>query len=145
MTSARRVAAEHRRGQKPRLGPRRGEGAPHPGRACLSSSWLPELLRQVKAQNAGATESVLLWSTRKLGPHATEHAPYRVGGNLSSVDREAAPLPPRSAMELVNLNIDHLPPPLSGWKLGTEEAGKQKPNKQREPLQKGPCNRLKSL
>ena len=26
---------------------------------------------------------------------------------------------------------------MSGRKLGTEEAGKQKPNKQREPLQKG--------
>ena len=59
-------------GQKLRLGPWRGEGAPHPGRVCLSSSWLPEPLRPGKAQNAGATESALLQNTRKLEPHATQ-------------------------------------------------------------------------
>ena len=60
------------RAQKLWLGPGRGEGAPHLGRAHLSSSWLHELLRPGKAQNGGATESVLLWSTRKLEPHATQ-------------------------------------------------------------------------
>ena len=58
-------------GRKLRLGPWRGEGAPHPGRVRTSRSWLPELLGLGKAQNAGATESTLLWSTRKLEPHAT--------------------------------------------------------------------------
>ena len=33
------------------------------GRVHTSSSWLPELLRSGKAQNAGPTESVLLWNT----------------------------------------------------------------------------------
>ena len=32
---------------------------------------------------------------------------------------------------------------MSGWKLDTEENGKQKPNKQREPLQKGPVQKIK--
>ena len=32
---------------------------------------------------------------------------------------------------------------MSGWKLGTEETGRQKPNKQREPLQKGPVQQIK--
>ena len=32
---------------------------------------------------------------------------------------------------------------MSGRKLGTEETGKQKPNKQREPLQKGPVHKIK--
>ena len=54
-----------------RLGPRRGEGVAHPGRVCLSSSWLPELLGPGKAQSAGATESTLLWNTQKLESHAT--------------------------------------------------------------------------
>ena len=48
-----------------------GKGAPHPGRG-RPSLWLPELLRPGKAQNAGATESALLWSTRKLEPHSTQ-------------------------------------------------------------------------
>ena len=30
-----------------------------------------------------------------------------------------------------------------GRKLGTEETSKQKPNKQREPLQKGPVQQIK--
>ena len=34
--------------------------------------WLPELLGPGKAQNAGPAQSVLLWSTRKLEPHATQ-------------------------------------------------------------------------
>ena len=32
---------------------------------------------------------------------------------------------------------------MSGRKLGTEEMGKQKPNKQREPLQKGLVQQIK--
>ena len=48
-----------------------GKGAPHPGRV-RPSLWLPERLRLGKAQNAGATESMLLWSTRKLDPHSTQ-------------------------------------------------------------------------
>ena len=55
-----------------RPGPRRGEGAPHPGRVRLSSSWLPELLGQGKAQNAGPIESTLLWNIQKLELHATQ-------------------------------------------------------------------------
>ena len=53
-----------------RLGRRRGEGVPHPGRVRPSSSWLPELLRPGKAQNAGTAESALLWNTRGLEPRA---------------------------------------------------------------------------
>ena len=72
------VAAKHKaqapdwRAWKLRLGPRRGEGSPHPGRGSPSSSWLPELLGPGKAQNAGATESALLWRTRKLELHSTQ-------------------------------------------------------------------------
>ena len=32
---------------------------------------------------------------------------------------------------------------MSGLKLDTEEISKQKPNKQREPLQKGPVQQIK--
>ena len=32
---------------------------------------------------------------------------------------------------------------MSGRKLGTEETVRQKPNKQREPLQKGPVQQVK--
>ena len=48
-----------------------GKGAPHPGRVS-PSPWLPEALRPGKTQNAGATESMLLWRTRKLEPHSTQ-------------------------------------------------------------------------
>ena len=55
----------------PKLLAAEGKGAPHSGRVH-PSLWLPEFLRPGKAQNAGATESVLLWSTRKLEPHSTQ-------------------------------------------------------------------------
>ena len=48
-----------------------GKGAPHRGRG-RASLWLPEPLRPGKTQNAGATESALLWRTRKLEPHSTQ-------------------------------------------------------------------------
>ena len=48
-----------------------GKGTPHPGRV-RPSLWLPEPLRPGEAQNAGATESALLWRTRKLEPHSTQ-------------------------------------------------------------------------
>ena len=67
-----RAHAPKRRERKLRLGLHRGEGAPHPGRVHLSSSWLPELLGPGKAQNAGASESMLLWSTLKRELHAVQ-------------------------------------------------------------------------
>ena len=48
-----------------------GKGTPHPGRG-RPSPWLPEPLRPGKTQNAGATESALLWRTRKLELHSTQ-------------------------------------------------------------------------
>ena len=33
---------------------------------------------------------------------------------------------------------------MSGWKLDTEETSKQKPNKQRELLQEGPVQQIKT-
>ena len=65
------------------------------------------------------------------------HAPDRTAGSLSSVDGKAAPVPPCSVTELATSTRDNLHAPVSGQKLGTEETSKQKPNKQREPLQKG--------
>ena len=74
-----------------------GKGAPHPERVHPSlrlpeplaaegkstrtwgecpSPWLPELLRQGKAQSAGATESALLWSSPKLVLHSTQGPPH---------------------------------------------------------------------
>ena len=54
-----------------RAGVAEGKGTPHLARG-RPSPWLPELLRPGKAQNAGATESALLWSTRKLELHSTQ-------------------------------------------------------------------------
>ena len=71
------------------------------------------------------------------------HAPYRTAGSLSSVEGKAAPAPHHSTTELATQIRVHLRPPVSGRKLGTEDTGKQKPNKQREPLQKGPVQQIK--
>ena len=54
-----------------RAGAAEGKGMPHPGRV-RPSLWLPEPLRLGKTQNAGTTESALLWRTRKLEPHSTQ-------------------------------------------------------------------------
>ena len=71
------------------------------------------------------------------------HAPYRAAGTLSSVEGKAASAPPHSARELGTRIRVHLRPPVSGPKLGTEETGRQKPDKQRELLQKGPVQQIK--
>ena len=85
----------HRR--RLRLGTRRGEGALHQGRVRPSSSWLPELLRPGKAQNAGATKSAfcgLFVEYRKTGTTRNAgHVPYRAAGSLSRVDRESSASP----------------------------------------------------
>ena len=83
--------------QKLKLGPWRGEGALHLARVCSSSSWLPELLRPGKAQNAGPTESVFCGMPRNLNlsglglgsPGSTGPAPWRAAWSLSSVDGES--------------------------------------------------------
>ena len=98
-------------GRKLRLGPRRGEGMPHPGRVRLSSSWLPRAARTGKAQNAGAAScSVLLWNTRGLEPRSTRHAPYRTAGSLRSINRESSASPSLQCDETSNLN-KRAPPP----------------------------------
>ena len=61
----------HLLGPAAHAGAAEGKGAPHPGRG-RPSLWLPEPLRPGKAQNTGATESAVLWSTRKLEQHATQ-------------------------------------------------------------------------
>ena len=84
--------------RKLRLGPRKGEGKPHPGRVRLSSSWLPELLRQgrhkTQAQQSlcfcGVPEN---WNLSGLGlgsAHNSGPAPYRAAWSLSSVDGESS-------------------------------------------------------
>ena len=136
-----------------------------------SSPWLPEPLRLGKAQNAGATKSALLWRTWKTGtPRNAGHGPYRAAGRLSSVDGEstdtreqgqtqcgrntvsaphtqryllAAPRPPRSRTELANLNKRSPPTACVRAEIRYQRDRKQKPNKQREPLQKGPVQQIK--
>ena len=107
----------------------------HPGRVCPLSSWLPELLGPGKAQNAGPTESELLWNTQKLEPHPTQ-GPLHIEQPGSSVDwgnthpwarqtqcgpntvsathtqqyLSAVPLPPLTVTEPVNLNKRPPPP-----------------------------------
>ena len=98
------------------------------------------------------------------------HAPYRAARSLSSVDREstdtheqrqtqcgrntvsathtqqylsAAPRPPRSRNELVNLNKRSPPPASVRAEIRHRREGKQKPNKQRELLQTGPVQQIK--
>ena len=75
---------------------------------------------------------------------STGHAPYRAAGSLSSVDGESSTSPSPQRNGTSNLNeTTSPPPPVSGRKSGTEETGKQKPHKQREPLQKGPEQQIK--
>ena len=67
-----KVNAPDWRGRGLGLGPWRGEGTPHPGRVRPSRFWLPEMLGPGKEQNAGATESALLWRTWKLESQAMQ-------------------------------------------------------------------------
>ena len=72
-----------------------------PGSVNSPSTWGPELLRPVRAQNTGPTESAPLWSTREpepewLRPGKCTHPrarcrqfPCRATWSLSSVDRES--------------------------------------------------------
>ena len=75
--------------------------------------------------------------------HSAGHTPYRTARSLSSIEGKAAPAPLHSVTELATQIRVHLRPPVSGWKLGTEETGKRKPNKLREPFQKGLVQQIK--
>ena len=151
------------RARKLRLGPRRGEGAPHPGRVRQSSSWLPELL------GWGRHKTQVQPSPRFCG----EPAPYTAAWSLSSVDGESTharrewgkpsvagtlrvlptqasdiclqrPFLPTARLNKRTQTRDHLRPLVSGRKLDTEETGKQKPNKGNR-FRRDRCNRLKYL
>ena len=66
-------------------------------------------------------------------------------GSLSSVEGKAAPGPPRSVREPATRMRVHLRPPVSGWKLGTEETGKQKEIKKGNRFRRDRCHRIKPL
>ena len=73
--------------RKPRPGPRRGEGALHPGRACPSSSWLPAA--QPSLRLCGAPENPNLSGSGLVSARNAGPAPCRAAGSLSSVDGES--------------------------------------------------------
>ena len=105
-------------------------------------------------------------TTLNAGP-----APYRAAGSLSSVDGEstdtpvrgkpsvagtrgvlpthtisvcsAPPSPPQDLTELANLNKRSTPPSCVRAEIRHRRDGKQKPNKQRESLQKRPVQQIK--
>ena len=75
--------------RKLRLGPRRGEGARHPGRERPASSWRPELLGGEGTKRRPNRVRVFVenpntGTTRHAGP-----APWRAAWSLSSVDGES--------------------------------------------------------
>ena len=131
-------------GRKLRLGPRRGEGVPHQGEcACQAPGCLSRSDGEGTIRRRSLLFRAFLEHPRAGTACSAGHAPYRTAGSLSSVVRESSASPSRSVMELATWIRDHLRPPVSGQKLGTEETGKQKPNKQREPLQKGTVQQIK--
>ena len=88
--------------RKPRGWDRGGDKTHRPaGRVHLQNTWLPELLGPGKAQNAGPTKSVPLWSTREPEPEwfrpgkcTQSRACFRqflcrATWSLSSVDQES--------------------------------------------------------
>ena len=135
--SAGRVAAKHKahapdwRRRKLEAGTSEGRRCAAPGESApvkLLAAWAAQA---GKAQNAGATESALLWSTRKLEPqamqgtlhieqpgawaawmgraHTREQGQTQCGQNTVTPTHTqcylpATPLPPRSRTELANLN-----------------------------------------
>ena len=75
--------------RKLRLGPRRGEGAPHLGSVCPPSSWLPELLGRGRSKTRpNRSRAFVEYPKTGTACHA-EPAPYRAARSLSSVDRES--------------------------------------------------------
>ena len=79
-------------------------------------------------------------TARSAGP-----APYRTAGSLSRVEGKGAPAPPRSAMEPATWTRDHLYPPVSGRKWGTEETANRSQINKGNRLRRDRCNRLKPL
>ena len=89
--------APDRHARKLRLGPRRGEGAPHPRRVSSSRSWLPELLlpgrHKTQAQPSlrlcGVPEHLNLSGLGLGSPRRAGPAPWSAAWSLSSVDGES--------------------------------------------------------
>ena len=128
----------------------RGEGARQ-----APAAWAA---RKGKAQNAGPTEAAPLWRTRKLAPHATrgplpgerpgaravqtgkhmrrERGQTSVAGTLRVLPTHAGDIClQRPSLPAARLNKQPKQETTSAH-LDTEETCRQKPNKQREPLQK---------
>ena len=130
---------------------RAGEGTKRrPNRVCA----FVENLKTGTARNAG-------------------HTPYGAAGSLSSVDGESTdtcergkpsvagtlwvlpthasdiclqrPSLPTARLNKRTQTRDHLRPPVSGWKLDTEETGKQRSKNRGNHFRRDQCNRLKSL
>ena len=133
-----------------------------PGESALTSSWLPELLgwgrHKTQAQPSlrlcGVPENLNLSSLGLGSACNSEHmrrewVKPRVAGTLRVLPTHASdiclqcPSLPAAQLNKRTLTRDHLRPPVSGWKLDTKETSKQKPNKHREPLQKGPVRQIK--
>ena len=140
-----RAHAPDRRGRTLRLGPRRGEGAPHPGRGRPSSSWLPEPLGRGRHKMRAHPRPHFCGTPENW--NRTQHRACSIQSSREPEQRRRGEQRPASLQRdgTSEPEPETTSAPVSGRKLGTEETGKQTPNKQREPLQKGPCNRLKSL
>ena len=126
-----------------------GEGIEHrPNQVCA----FMEYQKTGTACNSGPAPCRAAWSLSSgdgEGTCTVSRGQTQCGRNTGSAPHtrqwhlSAAPLPPHSTTEQANLKRDHLRPPVAGRKLDTEETGKQKPNKQRVPLQKGPVQQIK--
>ena len=139
------MQAPNLRGRGLGLGTRKAEGARTPGERAREA---PGCLSVSDGEGTKCRRSFLfrlLWNTGGLEPRAAAgHAPYRTAGSLSSVAGESSTSPSPQRNRTSNLNKSPPRPPVSGRKLGTEETGKEKPNKEREPLQKGPVQQIKT-
>ena len=99
------------RARKLRLGPRRGEGALHPGRVRQSSSWLPELLEvEERTKRRCSRVRTFMEHLRAGTVHSAGHPPYRTAGSLSSADWENS-APPHSPQSAGTSNLNKRPPP----------------------------------
>ena len=117
-----------------RAGAAEGKGAPRPwrGRQAL---WLPGCSPRRenahRTQGEAAKTSGCLARTRRVLP------------THSDICLQRPALPQRDWTELTNINKRSSPPACARAEVRHRRDGKQKPNKQREPLQKGPVQQVK--